>query len=449
MRNARLERAASRVLNSKGTQLGIEIIFVTPSGSVQGRDVIELHSSEDYTTSFTADREITTMVALVDYRYKIYPNRDNLKAIVQFFPLDVSADKYLSPNPIYMDTYRALLFDNDDGSTQAGSAVTANVEATSLDEERMIKVQLVEMPAEAMSYKQAQGTFRMTDNQNILTGYISEMIRQEVLVNPDSALKLQMEPIDEVVAQRDAVTIPIRTRLVDVPEFMQTKQGGLYTKGLGSFIQRDTWWIYPLFDTTRYLKTTRRLNIIQLQGANSPIAEKSWLYENGELTIVCTTSSKMQDISVSAGINKGQGTRFLKATDMFDNPTAGDPNKEHFNSEGTLAEFQVGERADGNNIALFGDTHITDNIANEYSKIAFRQGQLFITIWQRSLARLLYPGMPLRLFYDKDGTTQVYDGSLLQADEQWSSEAAGMIQKNMIATAALVCFINKEVTVNG
>lgn len=449
MKNLRLERAASRVLNSKGTQLGIEVIFVTPSGNVSGRSVIEHHTSSDFVAKFTSDYELVTMVSLVDYRYKIYPHRDNLKAIVQFFPLDVSADKYLSSSPIFVDTYRALLFDNDDGATAAGSPITSSTETNSLDEERMIKIQLVEQAAEALSYKAAQGTFRMTDNFNIVTGFLSEMIRQEALTNPAAQVSIQMEPIDEVVVPREAVTIPPTVRLVDVPEFMQTKQGGLYSKGLGSFIHGNTWWIYPLFDTTRYLKTTRRLNIIQLRGAHAPIAEKSWLNENGEITIVCTTACKMQDISVSAGINKGQGTRFLKATGMFDAPTSGDPNKEVFNREEIMAEFQVGKREDGNNIAMFSDNTITDNIANEYSKIAFRQGQMFMTIWQRSLARLLYPGMPLRLFYDKDGTTEVYDGTLLQVDEQWSSEATGMIQKNMIATAALVCFINKEVTKNG
>lgn len=449
MKNARLERAASRVLSDKGTQLGIEIIFVTPSGNVTGRSVIELHSSAVFVSSFTTDIDLTTMVSLVDYRYKIYPHRDNLKAIVQFMPLDVSADKYLSPSPVFADTYRVLLFDNDDGATAQGSAITTSTEATSLDEERMIKVQLVELASEALSYKAAQGTFRMTDNFNIVTGFLAEMIRQESIVNPAANVAIQMEPIDDAVPLREAVTIPPTVRLVDVPEFIQTKHGGLYSKGLASFIQRSTWWIYPAFDTTRYLKTTNRLNIIQLKGAHAPIAEKSWSYNNGELTIVCTTACKMQDISVSAGINKGQGTRFMKASGMFDTPSSGDPNKEVFNTESTLAEFQIGKRADGNNIAMFSDTAITDNIANEYSKIAIRQGQMFMTIWQRSLARLLYPGMPLRLFYDKDGTTMVYDGTLVQVDEQWSSEATGMIQKNMIGTAVLICFINKEATKNG
>lgn len=449
MRNARLERAASRVLNSKGTAIGVEVTFMAGDQIVKGRDVLELHTSADFLNKFTSDIDITTMVALVDYRYKIYPHRDNLKAIVQIFPLDVTGDVYLSPSPLFSDTYRALLYDNDDGSMASSSPITSAPDAGSLDEERMIRVQLVEPAAEALSYKNAQGNFRSTDNGNILAGFLAEMIRQEVQDNPDAALKIQMEPIDSVVDTRDAVTIPISKRIIDVPEYLQTKQGGLYSNGLISFIRSGTWWIGPAFDTTRYLKTTRRLNLIQLNGINAPVADKSWLFENEQLTVVCTTSCKMQDISVGMGINQGQGVRFIKASGMFNKGSSGEPNKENFNREDVMAEFQVGERQDGNNIAMMSDTPITDNIAHEYSKIAFRKGQLFITIWQRSLARLVYPGMPLRLFYDKDGQTQVYDGVLVQIDEQLASEAQGMIMKNMIGTAALVCYINKEPTVNG
>ncbi|EGO2129129.1 hypothetical protein ITP31_003952 [Salmonella enterica] len=449
MRNARLERAAQRVLDSSSTQFGIEVTFITPNGSVKGRRVLEFYSTADFVSKFTTDFDILTMVSLVDYRYKIYPNRDNLKALVQWFPIDASSNKYTSPKPLYADTYRALLFDNDDGATAAASALSAKQETNSLDEERVIKVALVEIASESLSYKNAQGTFRYTDNQNIVEGFISSQIKQEAQLNPAANVKLEMYPIDEVVEKRDAVTIPIKTRLVDVPEFMQTKEGGLYSNGLGSFIQRDTWWIYPVFDTSRFTKTTRRLKIIQMAGPYAPMAEQSWLYENGELTVVCTTASKMQDISTSAQINNGTGTRFIKASEMFNNTTGGDPNKEHFNSEGILAEFQVGKRDDGNNIAMFSDVAITDNIVNEYSKIAFRKGQIFITIWQRSMARYVYPGMPMRLYYDKDGQTMVYDGVVMQIDEQWKGESKGMIQKNMIATAAIYCFINKEVTRNG
>lgn len=449
MRNARLERSASRVLSGSSVYYGIEVTFITPSGPVKGRKVLEYYSTADFISRFTTDYDILTMVSAIDYRYKIYPNRDNLKALVQFFPVEASSNQYLSPVPVYTNTFRALLYDNDDGATQSASPISAKSESTALDEERVIKLALVERNAEAMSYKAAQGTMRYTDIENILKGYIAEQIRQEKAVNPDINLGLEVHPVDETVIQRDAVTIPPRVRLVDVPEFLQTQQGGLYSNGLGSFIQGNIWWIYPIFDTSRFTKTTRRLKIIQLSGANAPVAERSWVMDNGELTVVCTTSSKMQDISTSAQINAGTGVRFIKASGMMDTPTGGDPNKEHFNSEAVLAEFQSGKREDGNNIAMFSESYITDNIINEYSKIAFRKGQMFITIWQRSMARFVYPGMPMRLYYDKDGKTVVYDGVVIQIDEQWKGESKGMIMKNMMATAAIYCFINKEVTQNG
>lgn len=445
MRNAYLERVANRVLSQKGTSYGIEVTFITPSGSARGYSVVELTSAKDFVIKFTSDITIQVMVAMLDYRYKLFEHRDNLQAIVSFFPLDAGSNVYISSVPVIEKKYRALLLDNDDLSNSPGSKLTSKKEATAKDENVLVRLQLVEPYSEAMAYKQAQGTFRYTDNDNILRGYLSEMIRREIEVNPDIAgMRLEIVELSEAVNNRNAITIPAQTRLTAVPKFLQEQEGGLYSHGLGSFINWDTWWIYPLFDTARFKETTERLKIIQLADYSAPVTDNTWEYVDGELTIVCTTASKMQDLSVSNQVNDGTGTRFMKASAMFQESTEGDPNKEHFNSENVMAGFQSGEREDGNNIAKYSDNMITDNIANEYSKIAWREGQIFVTIWQRSMIDLINPGMPCRIYLDKDGTLLQYDGIVINVQEQWSSEKEGMIEKNMISAAAVTCFINKE-----
>lgn len=445
MANSALERTASRVMKSPSARFGIEIIFITKSGTVKGRSVLDKSTSAKFTTGFTTQITIQTMVSLYDYRFKIFPSRDDLKAIVQYFPLDVSRDTYLTKRPTYQDTYRALLLDNDDGATKGGSAITAKREADPRDEEHVFTLQLVEIPSEKISYKQGGAIFRFTDSENAVRGLLQTLCDEETRKSPEiGQIQIQMEPIDKAVTKLDSLVIPFNTKLIDVPGYIQEHAGGLYTSGVGSFIQRNTWYVFPVFDTSRFTKTTRRLKIIQLGGLKAPVSDQTFAMAGDELTVVCTTSSKMQDISVSAQMNAGLGTRFIKADQMFEMPTAGEPNKEAFNRQGVTADFKTGDRSDGNNVALYSDNMITSNIVNEYAKIAPRKGQLFITIWQRSLARLIYPGMPMRLYYDQDGVTKIYDGVVLQVDEQSTSEANGMIQKAMISTAALVCFINKE-----
>lgn len=445
MRNAYLERVANRVLGKKGTSYGIEAKFLTPSGVARGYSVVELTTAKDFVGKFTSDITIQVMVAMLDYRYKLFQHRDNLKVIVSFMPLDAGSNIYLSSVPVIERTYRALLLDNDDLSNAPGSKLTSKKESTAKDENVLVRLQLVEPYSEAMAYKQAQGTFRYTDNENILRGYLAEMIRREKEVNTDIAdMRLEVAELSEVIDNRDAITIPADVKLTAVPKFLQEREGGLYSHGLGSFIDWDTWWIYPVFDTSRFVKTTDRLKIIQLADYSAPVTDNTWEYIDGELTIVCTTASKMQDLSVSNQVNDGTGTRFIKASEMFQNSAQGDPNKEHLNTESIMAEFQVGQREDGNNVARYSSSMITDNIANEYSKIAWRQGQIFITIWQRSMIQMITPGMPVRVYMDKDGTLLQYDGIVINVQEQWASEKEGMIDKNMISSAAVTCFLNKE-----
>lgn len=443
--NLSLQRAAERISNGAYTRYGMNIIFVTPAGNVEGRYVIEFTSSSQFAKKFTTDYTVQTLVNMYDYRYKIFPHRDNLKAIVQIIPMDTAADRYLTSRPTFQETYRCLLIDNDDTAANGGSPITSKREADPRDEEFVFRAQLVEIPSERISYKQGGGLFTYSKTEEVLKGFLQSQVDAESANNPDMGkVDISMVPIDPLVPERDSIIIPHDKYLVDVPGYIQEHQGGLYTKAVGSFILRNKWFIFPVFDTERFVKSTKRLKIIQLDGLKAPISDRTFTVDGGEITVLCTTSGKMQDLSVSGQINDGTGTRFLKATEMFENTSVGDPNKEAFNREGVSADFQVGKRADGNNIAKYSDNLITDNIVNEYSKIAFRKGQLFITIWQRSLARLVEPGMPMRLYYDKGGKTVVYDGTVIQIDEQWTSEAKGLVSKSMISTAAIVCFIDKE-----
>lgn len=441
MANSSLLRTAQRVTKGPGNSFGIKVIFLTPTGKVEGRTVLEFVISNKFFENFTGYFEIQTMVSMVDLRYNLFPNRDNLQALVQFFPIDVSSNSYRSASPMYQDTYRVVLLDNFDGGVTSASPLTAKREVSSVDEEIVISAQLVEVVSEKLSYKQGGGIIRFSDGTNIIKTMLGTLTAD---VLDSGQMKIEMYPISDVAQKRDAVVIPHYTRVLGIPAFIQEEEGGVYAEALGSYIVGDCWWIFPLFKFDRFTETTRRLKIIQLGNGYPPISDRTWEYVNGELTIVCASSSKMQDTSVAQQMNYGQGTRFMKATATMDSTTAGDPNKEHFNQEETMAEFTTGKRADGNNVAWYSDKFVTDNIANEYSKIAFRKGQVFATIWQQSMARLIHPGMPVRVYYDRDDKVVMYDGTVLHVDEVWTPQTQGMVNKTMTSTAAVVCFINKE-----
>lgn len=68
----------------------------------------------------------------------------------------------------------------------------------------------------------------------------------------------KMQGIDIVTpdnqAKRDHIVVPHGTRLLDLPDYVQHKCGGVYSTGLGSYLRDRHWYLYPLLDYARAAK---------------------------------------------------------------------------------------------------------------------------------------------------------------------------------------------------
>ena len=64
-------------------------------------------------------------------------------------------------------------------------------------------------------------------------------------------------------------------------------------------------------------------------------------------------------------------------------------------------------------------------------------------VWQRSDARYLTPGMPVRVYRDIGTEVVQLEGVLLQVNEEWSLERPGMMQQLQKSAAGLVFYLEK------
>lgn len=441
-----LYNAVNKIVSQKGRiRYSRKATFVTPQGNIEALAVVEHYTTADFATGFCEETTIRVSMSVYNYRRYLYSHRDNLRCILQKLPIDPVSNQVVNQGPRSAVLYRAFLLDNEDAAITRGNPMTSGTYVDGKDDLRFFTVQLVDVVAEYASIRQGGAGYRFTKTEDILKSFILAAYQQE---NGPQSVKLnglEVFPLDVGEKEKlDQVLIPHNTNLVDVPGYLQEFKGGLYNQGLGSFIVGGVWYIYPLYHTQRFKTAPKRLVVYQVPTNMIPVADRTYSYDGSTLTIVCSGAAKLQDISVSGGINGGNGVRFTRASEFLEAATVEDDNAGKINRSKTMAEFQTSERADGFSIGKFSDNAVTDNLPNEMSKLAVRGGQLMVTTWQNSDVSLIFPGMPVRVYQDIGGKISARDGTVIQTDEQAALERPGLTGKVMTSVGGLVMFLSKD-----
>lgn len=421
----------------------LDLTFVTAKGNCTAMSVVEKWSSSDFAGSSSPDMTVRVMLTVKDYRDYVYLYRDNLNVILQKTPIDPISNQP-TQGKRFVTAYRAFLIENEDASITRGTPLTSGTYSDGKDDMRFFNIQLVDPVAEYISAKSGGGIFRFSGGEDVIKAFIWSAAKAEVGSERVKLKGLEVSPVDEKSA-RDSTFIPHSVTLRDFPAYLQNFEGGVYYDALGSFVKEGVWYIYPVFKTSQFSQSKRKIVLFQVPTNMVPISDTTYTDDGTTLTIVCSGAAKIEDFSVGAGVSVGNGTRFVRATNFMENPIAmrGD-NTGEINRSEVMAEFKSVAHPDGLNIAKFSNTLVTDNIANERSKNSGRNGQIMVTTWQNSNGDLIHPGMPIRVYHDIGGKISIKEGVVLQVDEQWALERPGLTSKVMTSAAGLVLFLAKD-----
>ncbi|UQT03515.1 putative virion structural protein [Serratia phage vB_SmaM-Kodama] len=443
MNSALLRKQAMEITGSGSyPRFRFRLIFTLPRRKLEVTRVIEKYTEADYVSSFTHDTEMRIAVITSDYNL-LYANRDNLNAVLIQEQVDPVSSTPITSGLRYNTQFKVILKDNTVAQMSSDSSLTTAPYSDGKDELRMVRIQLVDPIAVSMNTKYAQGIFRYAKPSDVLKG----MILSQTKIDSDQGLPplLSLDMVDpENDGQSDIVgdvIIENGTRMVGLAAFIQDQITGIYNHGIGSFIQNQRWYIYPIFNTRRYTKTTRRLTIIQSTSLMIPASDRSFKMVGNDITVVCAGAVKMQDLSVSNSINGETAMHFTRASGFLDNPTINDNNQSVYNRQEISADITAEPRKDKRTMANVKG--VTDNLARVQSELASKRGMVMVTTWQRSDIRLLTPGMPVRVYYDNGGNVTALEGVLIQANEQWTGEQPGLLANTMKSAAALFLYLEK------
>jgi hypothetical protein len=239
--------------------------------------------------------------------------------------------------------------------------------------------------------------------------------------------------------EREHFLIPHGTKILDVPNFIQNKCGGVFSTGLNTFFQNNQIYIYPIANLKRFDEEEQTLTVIRVPENRYSDIERTYKLDDKRLTVLATSESKFSDINKAMLLKEGNGVRFADARKFMNKITETKDNKSIIKRKDTNHEYLSVPLEKQNSVEM-AETRIHSNPFKEYSKHAKKDGGLFSFVWQNADISLLYPGMPVKVLYSDQEDVKELQGVLLKVHGVIQSTVQGMAPSGHFSQASLFVY---------
>lgn len=404
--------------------------------------VITWHTVRDYENNIGDELMLECAVPLGVYAKIIYPSRAVLEITMYRTPIGEVGSVTNEDLPVESERYKAVLV--LDGMPNIEGTELGQLDQATLDLHDILTInfQLFNRSLEKLRTVTVGGIFRNTKTDSVIRAILGKESK-DLLVDSKAAV----EAIDVVagsnLAVRDHIVIPQGTKLIRVPTFIQERCGGVYTTGIGTYFQNRSWYVYPLYDTTKLNQATHTLTLIKVPKRRFTGIERTYREAGTSVFVLGTSETKFSDDGSTNFMNSGNGVMLADATQFMENVVSTSGNKTTINRSKLNSEFLTRKKEDGVNNVQISNERISANSFIEYSRLAGRDGGLFEFIWENSKPDLLFPGMLTKILYISNDQIEELSGVLLFVSTVTQLEGVGITGKRHKTTSSLSLFVNK------
>lgn len=402
-----------------------------------------LHLARDYGTGALGDiRTLEVLMLLGDYTFNLLPYRDNIMIDITEIPLVEGNSARNWERFAGTKRFKAVLDLKGEDNTVLTNKQSAMTNKAQMDQVGMKTV--VFTLVDEICYKLMMVTTGLTLRQMTaldMIRYVHKFYFDALFKNSSERIEGESYWLDQAnPAVIHQLALPDGIPLKDVCRFIQNDECGVYPTGLGRYIQNKQFYVYPLFDTTRYSKNTKVLNIINMPNDRFKGSEKTFIDTDKSLTIIVTGASTSSDQSTSTKIQDGNGYRFGDLNKLLSTGTIKD-NRMLIDRATNIYEVASENLADGINNMRWASDRFTANPFKQYTTMAQKQGQPLNIEWTRGNVDLLEPGMPVKFQTIDGNTVNTYYGTLLGVNDNRIPVDSGNVNTRYDGVATLSLFL--------
>jgi hypothetical protein len=229
-------------------------IYVGTKLAFKPYTVINCDYAENYRDEYGSTMVIELAMSRGDYIRHIYPNRNELISFKVFKHFVAnSSDSPLDIKPMEV-TYRAFCYDVKDEELSVAPNISNDQTLGNY------KFELIEANVYDFRLRQCGGIFRNADPLNIIKYFYTKSANEL-----PAQIKSRGLTVDKpnVTKKRKQLVIPHGTRLVDLPKYVQDKEGGIYNADISNFFSnyKRRWFIFSTFNTKRHEESNYALTL--------------------------------------------------------------------------------------------------------------------------------------------------------------------------------------------
>lgn len=353
--------------------------------------------------------------------------------------------------------YRGAIRDLRFGILEGETIVSSNADDADMAGQVLVDVQVYPLMIEELRFMSTGGIFKDAMVGDVLKGLATHTLAQTITTTAPVIKGVDMVESDNK-EPRTRVVVPHGTPILELAEYLQTKEGGIYDHGMGSYIQDEHWYIWPLYHLKRLEKVEATLTIINITENRLPGIERTYYVKDKAVVMISTNRIKHRDTSESARSNLGKGFRYLKADRLLNEFFKLTP-------DGKTWKIEVDRKENVNEVVFnptkdihqkLGTVHITRTKQNlisnsplgastnphiHSSMVAARVGSYLAVGWDNSRPELILPGMPVKYVFLIGDKPVSVEGIVVGHNYTLIPSGTGVHDKRYIAVSDLLIYV--------
>lgn len=368
----------------------LEGMFVLPEGYVSIIGVERITGLANYVGARSDDIRVRVRIQPGVYQREVLPYKDDLQ-----FELITTTDAGSE-----VRYYRCIPLSVND--TESLGNTTKEMDLSLYDDQNFISLdfQLMDLGFSKLRTIPYSDVFLSANVKNVIHYALSSETIDLGLSGQDKFKGVFIEePVDNTVVYRQITFPQGKTNLINVVQFLQETDYGVYSRGVGSYYAKGEWRVYTLWDTVKYDRSDYTLDIIRVPEDVMPTIEASYYLNDTNLSIVSSGRGELRN-SVDIQLqNKGTGQQIISSKAA--NGMVGshyEKGQVLLTRQDSLTQYRTVERKSGEERINVNPVP-TNNVARELSKSRVNNGEILTIPWKNADPRLVRPGMPFRYYY--------------------------------------------------
>lgn len=384
-------------------------------------NVLGVQYVRDFQGSFGETTYITVQIAIGDFFLQVIPNKRTLKLTLQ--------DQYrqMGGTPkTNVKEYTAILLNQDDPTVNIPNDVYLQREYLNQQGFVNVELQLFDDATYRVRMESVGCIFRNTTPINALSSLLGRTTELKGNDNRKLVNGVEVFPgANQTV--RKQIVLPHGLRIVDMAHYLQEKEGGIYSAGVGCYLHEGTWYVFPPYNVTMATAYKRTASVLLFSNTRFQ-TETTYRKQGDNLTLLANGKNLTVDLSQADQLNNATGVRFQNATQLIENGSQVSNNKVVLSRNKNLSEFATNKLDDSLVNAQFPDERVTSNPFKHYSSLA-RSNCRYVDIeWVFGDINELLPGMPITVITIEGNDTKTYNGVLVNCSQTLTPVQEGAVK---------------------